>query len=125
MAVRENAEINFERTVVHAPVNGYVTNLVLDVGDYADAGKPVLAVVDQDSFRVEAYLEETKLNSVSVGDLAIVTPLSGAAPIKGEVDSIAEASATRKTRPEAICCKTLMPPLNGYAWLSESRCVSN
>jgi RND family efflux transporter MFP subunit len=89
LAVRENAEINFERTVVHSPVNGYVTNLVLDVGDYADAGKPVLAVVDQDSFRVEAYLEETKLNFVRVGDLAMVTPLSGASPIKGEVDSIA------------------------------------
>jgi multidrug resistance efflux pump len=74
---------------VHAPVNGYVTNLVLDVGDYADAGKPVLAVVDQDSFRVEAYLEETKLNFVRIGDLAVVTPLSGAPPIKGEVDSIA------------------------------------
>ena len=89
LAVCENAEINFARTVVHAPVNGYVTNLVLDVGDYADAGKPVLAVVDQDSFRVEAYLEETKLNFVRIGDLAIVTPLSGAPPIKGEVDSIA------------------------------------
>jgi RND family efflux transporter MFP subunit len=89
LAVCENAEINFARTVVHAPVNGYVTNLVLDVGDYADAGKPVLAVVDQDSFRVEAYLEETKLNFVRIGDLAVVTPLSGAPPIKGEVDSIA------------------------------------
>jgi RND family efflux transporter MFP subunit len=89
LAVCENAEINFARTVVHAPVNGYVTNLVLDVGDYADAGKPVLAVVDQDSFRVEAYLEETKLNFVRSGDLAIVTPLSGAPPITGEVDSIA------------------------------------
>jgi len=88
-AVCENAEINLQRTVVHAPVNGYVTNLVLDVGDYADVGKPVLAVVDQDSFRFEAYLEETKLNFVKVGDLAIVTPLSGAPPIKGEVDSIA------------------------------------
>ena len=89
LAVCENAQINFDRTVVYAPVNGYVTNLVLDVGDYADAGKPVLAVVDQDSFRVEAYLEETKLNLVKVGDLAVVTPLSGAPPIKGEVDSIA------------------------------------
>jgi RND family efflux transporter MFP subunit len=89
LAVVENAEINFERTVVHSPVNGYVTNLVFDVGDYADAGKPVLAIVDQDSFRVEAYLEETKFNCVRIGDLAIVTPLSGAAPIKGEVDSIA------------------------------------
>jgi multidrug resistance efflux pump len=74
---------------VHSPVNGYVTNLVLDVGDYADAGKAVLAVVDQDSFRVEAYLEETKLNSVRVGDLAMVTPLSGASTIRGEVDGIA------------------------------------
>ena len=89
LAVRENAEINFARTVVHSPVNGYVTNLVLDVGDFADTGKPVLAVVDQDSFRVEAYLEETKLNFVRVGDVAVVTPLSGATPIKGEVDSIA------------------------------------
>jgi multidrug resistance efflux pump len=89
LAVCENAETNFDRTVVHAPVNGYVTNWVLDVGDYADAGKPVLAVVDQDTFRVEPYLEETKLNFVRIGDLAVVTPLSGAPPIKGEVDSIA------------------------------------
>jgi RND family efflux transporter MFP subunit len=89
LAVCENAQINFDRTVVHSPVNGYVTNLVLDVGDYADAGKPVLAVVDQDSFRVEAYLEETKLKFVRIGDLAIVIPLSGAPAIKGEVDSIA------------------------------------
>src|SRR5580704_5432756 len=89
LAARDNAKINFDRTIVYAPVNGYVTNLVLDVGDYADAGKAVLAVVDQDSFRVEAYLEETKLNLVKVGDLAVVTPLSGAPPIKGEVDSIA------------------------------------
>jgi hypothetical protein len=29
-------------------------------GDFADAGKAVLAVVDSDSFRVKAYLEETK-----------------------------------------------------------------
>src|SRR6266404_6596199 len=89
LAVCENAQINFDRTVVYAPVNGYVTNLVLDLDDYADAGRPVLAVVDQDSFRDEAYLEETKLNFVRVGNLAIVTPLSGAPPIKGEVDSIA------------------------------------
>jgi hypothetical protein len=38
-----------------------VTNLVLDVGDFVDVGKPVLAIVDSDSFRVEAYPEETKL----------------------------------------------------------------
>jgi multidrug resistance efflux pump len=51
LAVCENAQINFERTAVYAPVNGYVTNLVLDVGDYADAGKPVLAVVTRMRFK--------------------------------------------------------------------------
>jgi multidrug resistance efflux pump len=89
LAVRENAKINLDRTTVYAPVNGYVTNLVLDEGDYADVGKPVLAIVDSDSFRVEAYLEETKLNFVKTGDSAIVIPMSGAPPIKGQVDSIA------------------------------------
>jgi multidrug resistance efflux pump len=89
LAARDNAKINFDRTIVYAPVNGYVTNLVLDQGDYAEIGKAVMAVVDSDSFRVEAYLEETKLNFVMVGDAATVIPLSGAAPIKGLVDSIA------------------------------------
>jgi RND family efflux transporter MFP subunit len=89
LAARDNAKINFDRTIVHAPVNGYVTNLVLDVGDYADVGKAVLAVVDSDSFRVEAYLEETKLNSVKVGDSATVVPMSGAPQINGVVDGIA------------------------------------
>jgi RND family efflux transporter MFP subunit len=89
LALQENAKINFDRTVVYAPVNGYVTNLVLDVGDFADVGKPVLAIVDSDSFRVEAYLEETKLNFVKVGDSASVILMSGAPPIKGRVDSIA------------------------------------
>ena len=89
VAARDNAKINFDRTVVYAQVNGYVTNLVLDVGDFADVGKPVLAVVDNDSFRVEAYLEETKLNFVKIGDQAEVTPMSGASLIKGRVESIA------------------------------------
>jgi RND family efflux transporter MFP subunit len=89
LAARDNAKINFDRTIVDAPVNGYVTNLVLDVGDFADVGKSVLALVDSDSFRVEAYLEETKLNFVKIGDQAEVTPMSGASLIKGRVESIA------------------------------------
>jgi multidrug resistance efflux pump len=89
LAVRENAKINLDRTTVYAPVNGYVTNLVLDEGDFAEAGRAVLAVVDSDSFRVEAYLEETKLNFVEVGDSATVILMSGAPAIKGQVESIA------------------------------------
>jgi RND family efflux transporter MFP subunit len=89
LAVRENAKINLDRTIVYAPVNEYVTTLVVDEGDFADAGKAVLAVVESDSFRVEAYLEESKLSFVKVSDSATVILMSGAPGIKGRVDSIA------------------------------------
>lgn len=62
-----------------------MTNLVLDEGDFAEAGKAVLAVLDSDSFRVEAYLEETKLNFVKVGDSATVILMSGAPAIEGKM----------------------------------------
>ena len=89
LAVRENAKLNLDRATVYAHVNGYVTNLLVDEGDFADVGKAVMAVVDSDSFRVEAYLEETKLNFVQVGDSATVILMSGAPAIKGQVESIA------------------------------------
>src|SRR6266403_4084957 len=96
LAVRENAKINLDRTTGYAPVNGYVTNLVLDEGDFADIGKAVVAVVESDSFRVEAYLEETKLNFVKVGDYATVILMSGAPPIKDELDASQPASGKAK-----------------------------
>ena len=45
-------------------MNCFVTNLSLDVGDYATPGKPVLALIDSDSYRVDAYFEETKIPQI-------------------------------------------------------------
>jgi multidrug resistance efflux pump len=39
-AVLENAKINLDRTIVYAPVNGYVTNLVVDEGTSLTLEKP-------------------------------------------------------------------------------------
>jgi multidrug resistance efflux pump len=39
---------------VRATVNGFVTNLNLVKGDYASPGKPVLALIDSDSYYVDA-----------------------------------------------------------------------
>ena len=52
-ADRELAQLNLDRTEVRAPVNGIVTNLALPAGDYGTAGRPVIAVVDTDSFHVD------------------------------------------------------------------------
>lgn len=87
------AEINLTRTEVRAPVNGYVTNLTASVGDYATAGKGVLAVVDSDSFYVYAYFMETKLPAIRDGDPAEVRLMAGGVVIPGTVEGLSRAIA--------------------------------
>ena len=61
LANREQARVNLERTQIRSPVNGWVTNLAVRLGDYAIVGKSNISVVDADSFWVDGYFEETTL----------------------------------------------------------------
>ena len=49
------AELNLARSEVHAPRDGQITNLVLAQGNYVNAGQAVMALVDTNSFYVQAY----------------------------------------------------------------------
>lgn len=82
------AELNLKRTEIVATVDGYVTNLNIHKGDYARTGEAVMAVVDQHSFWVYGFFEETKLPHVKVGDQAELQMMSGEL-LKGHVESIA------------------------------------
>jgi multidrug resistance efflux pump len=88
-ASRDTAVLNLARTEVRASVNGYVTNLTLTQGSYASQGKAVLALIDSDSYRVDAYFEETKIPQIKLNAPADVQLMDGAAMIKGKVESIA------------------------------------
>lgn len=57
------AAINLARSKVQAPRDGHITNLRLAEGNYVTAGQPVMALVDDATFYVQAYFEETKLSS--------------------------------------------------------------
>jgi RND family efflux transporter MFP subunit len=85
---RDLARLNLDRTTVHAPVNGIVTNVELRPGDYASAGHQVLALVDTDTIHVDGYFEETKLPSIRVGDRALVHIMGIKAELPGAVESI-------------------------------------
>lgn len=89
------AKLNLARTEVRAPVNGHVTNLLVDRGDYATAGRAMLAIVDSDSYYVAGYFEETKLRSIKVGDPASIRLLGFSAPLEGHVQSVARAITDR------------------------------
>jgi RND family efflux transporter MFP subunit len=88
-ASRDIAALNLARTEVRASVNGYVSNLTLTQGSYASQGRAVLALIDSDSYRVDAYFEETKIPNIKLDAPADVQLMDGAAMIKGKVESIA------------------------------------
>jgi RND family efflux transporter MFP subunit len=82
------AEINLGRTRVTSPVNGFVTNFQMRVGDYAHAGTANLSIIDADSYWVDGYFEETKMARVCVGDRAEAQLMGYARPILGVVESV-------------------------------------
>lgn len=87
------AKLNLARTVVRSPVNGYVTNLGLRIGDYASVGQPAIAVVDSDSFWIAGYFEETKLASIRIGDAVEIELMSNPRPLAGHVESLSHGIA--------------------------------
>ena len=102
IAVRNQAKIDLSRTTLTSPVNGYVTNLQLRMGDYATKGARNLSIVDTDSFWITGFFEETKLAGIRPGDPAVAALLGFDAPIRGHVSSIARGIDTPNTAPGAL-----------------------
>jgi multidrug resistance efflux pump len=85
-----SADLALEFTRVVAPVDGYVTNLNLRLGDHAVANKPIMALVDVNSYWVYGFFKESALADISPGDRAVITlmtypdkPLEGRVVSKG------------------------------------------
>lgn len=93
IAARATAALNIQRTSVYASVDGVVNNLDLHPGDFIAAGQQALAITDFESLRVEAYLEETKLDRVKVGDEAHIRLMGTAGELRGHVVSLSSGIA--------------------------------
>ncbi len=88
IAARDTAALNLRRTEVRASVNGFITNLNLAKGTYASQGKPVMALIDSDSYRVGAYFEETKIPHIRPGASAEIYLMDGSPALEGTVAGI-------------------------------------
>jgi multidrug resistance efflux pump len=109
---RDIAQLNLARTRVLASADGIVTNLDLRTGAYATAAHPVMAVVDSASFYVEGYFEETKLPGIGIGDRVEVNLMGTRQPIRGHVESVAEAIADRDRSTGANMLPNVNPTFN-------------
>ena len=83
------ARVNLKRTQVISPVNGWVTNLQAQEGDYATVGQRNISVVDADSFWLDGYFEETALATIHDGDPVRIYLMGYRQVLPGHVDSLA------------------------------------
>jgi multidrug resistance efflux pump len=105
----EQARVNLQRTEIRSPVNGWVTNLLAQLGDYANVGQNEISLVDADSFWVDGYFEETSLDRVQVGDPAEVKLMGYKQIIRGHVGSIARGINVANAQPNGQGLATVNP----------------
>ena len=96
LANLQQARVNLERTEIRSPVNGRVTNLLAQRGDYVNVGQNQVSIGDADSFWVDGYFEELNIEPIHIGDPAQVKLMATWTPFAG----MSTASPARSTSPK-------------------------
>ena len=109
LANLDQARVNLGRTRVRSPVNGYVTNLTAQLGDYADVGALQLSVVNSDSYWVDAYFEETALGRIHEGDAATIKLMGYSPLLRGRVQGLARGINVPNAQPDASGLASVNP----------------
>jgi multidrug resistance efflux pump len=88
-AAIEKAELDFSRTKVIAPARGMVTDLRSDVGQFAQAGAPVMTLIAVHDLWISADMTENNLGNINPGgEAAIVLDVLPGKVWKGRVRSV-------------------------------------
>jgi multidrug resistance efflux pump len=103
------AQVNLERTRILSPVDGYVTNLLAQLGNFVNAGTNTISLVDATSFWVDGYFEETNLAPIRVGDPAQIKLMGHSQIMRGHVDSIARAINVANAQPASLGVANVNP----------------
>jgi multidrug resistance efflux pump len=112
LADRAVAELNLRRSEVTSPVDGTVTNVLLQAGDYVTTGKGVMALVNNATLRIEGYFEETKLPKIHMGDRVQIRLMGEPRMLTGHVESIAAGIADRERTDSPDLLANINPTFN-------------
>jgi multidrug resistance efflux pump len=72
LAALEQARLDLAHTILHSPDDGVVSNLQLNVGQFAAAGQPALTFLDARLVWLSAFLRENSLDHIRAGTRAEV-----------------------------------------------------
>jgi membrane fusion protein (multidrug efflux system) len=100
----QQAQLNLQYTTVTAPIAGVVGNKTVQVGEMAQAGQQMLAIISLDDVWVTVNFKESQLKDIRLGQRAtIAVDAYGGREYRGHLDTIAPATGARFS---------LLPPEN-------------
>ena len=114
----QKAELDLARTKVVAPVRGLVTDLRIDVGYFAPAGAPAMALIAIHDLWIDADMTENNLGNIKAGDeVAIVLDVLPGKVLKGRVRSVGYGVSSGQEAPPGA-----LPTIqNSRDWLRQAQ----
>jgi multidrug resistance efflux pump len=117
-AAVEKAELDVTRTKVLAPARGTVTDLRVDVGNFAQAGAPLMTLIAVHDVWISADMTENNLGHIDPGDeVAIVLDLMPGQVLEGRIRSVGGGVGTGQSSPPG----TLPTVENNRDWLRQAQ----
>ena len=102
-AALDAAKLDLGYTTVVSPVNGFVTNRTVEVGQNVQPGQELMRIINLDDIWVTANFKETQLRNMRVGQPVTIHVDATDKDYKGRVNSFAGASGA---------ITSLLPPEN-------------
>lgn len=89
IAALKKAQIDLSRTTVIAPAKGGITNLVVNEGQYASVGTPLMTFIDFESVWISANFRENSIANIKIGDsVDLALDVAPGRIFKGTVSSV-------------------------------------
>ena len=110
-AVRDAAQAQLSYTVIKAPFTSVITERLVEVGELASTGQPLLKIEDPGRLQLEATVGERDVKDVSKGDtITVVIDALEATPLEGKVVRVLPAGDPTT---HTFLVKVALPPTPG------------
>ena len=91
------AEAQLSYAEIRSPIDGVVTDRPLFPGEMANAGSPVVTVMDVSSVVARVNMAQNQVKDIKVGAEATITPADGSEPVTGKVTIVSPATDPNST----------------------------
>ena len=88
------AEINYERSFIKSPIDGYVVQKVTEEGNILEPNQVALTIVEKGNLWISANIEETEISHVKL-DQDVYINLDSGGHLNGKVSEIRRATASQ------------------------------